>query len=310
MAGSQLAIKDGYVYLFGGKVNRNIIRASLNNPTEWEDTNYDLPMELSNSQIAIINGDGYLFGGREYDGYDGYDSDTILGSSDLLHWNKVGTLPIPLSYSQLAILDGYIYLFGGKSSRTTEKILRAHVSNPLSWSEFGNIVIPIHNSTIGIIDGYVLLIGGQDEFNQRMNWVLNSPVNDLINWSVDSLPNYLCAGQFITIGDDGYVFAMTDASNSYTTNILQYHAGSWFNTQKIIPGDISESQIAIIGDRLFFFGGNGSSMIFAGIPEYKYLETDAIVASYAQRTRTDFRAATLLNRFEVLGFAPWKTNYS
>ena len=61
---ASLAVLDGYIYMFGGKITDKIYRAHVNNPADWEDTGAVLPGPLFGSSLAIVDGYIYLFGGN------------------------------------------------------------------------------------------------------------------------------------------------------------------------------------------------------------------------------------------------------
>jgi len=132
-------------------------------------------------------------------------------------------------------------------------------------------------------------------------------------WGVSShdLPYAISKAQFCTIGSKGFLFGPTTADVG-DTKILSCELETpevWRDTGFVIPGIVNHSQLGIIADRLWLFGGSGSSIIFADNQFVKYdLASDAAI-SYGGVTRTLYQAALEEDRFEVLGFPPWKTNY-
>lgn len=317
ISSSQLAVIDGYAYLFGSNLSSKIYRANLNNPADWEDTGANLPFPLHSSQFAIINDFAYLFGG--HDGYTSTDHVFIAPISDPLSWRDLGAiLPKKLHSSQLGIIDGYVYLFGGNQDNLqTNVILKANTSLPTSWIDTGSTLpVPLSNSHIGIIDGYSYLFGGLTTSNAPSNIIYYSSNTDPTTWFTGStLPFAISNGQFFTIGNRGYLtgpVSPSPAKASYN-KILRCNLTNpnlWIDTGKTIPGEISQSQFAIIYDRMFLFGGNGSTTIFAGNPLIKY-DFNPFVISYGAVTRTAYQATIdPLDLFKVLGFPQWKTNYS
>src|SRR5579885_2289952 len=111
---SQLAIIDGYAYLFGSKISDKIWRAPLNNPCDWVDTGARLPTKLYGSSLAIVDGYNlYLLGGQEIN-----DASNVIFTapvSNPLAWTDTGQRLVDTLYgSSLTVWDGYIYLLGGQ----------------------------------------------------------------------------------------------------------------------------------------------------------------------------------------------------
>lgn len=323
---AQLAILDGYAYLFGGEydgynidgygVSAKIFKADLNNPADWSDTYAELPVPLAASQFAIVDGYAYLFGG--IDGYTGVQTKHVFSASlsNILSWTDRGEkLPKGLSDSQLSIKDGYLYLYGGHDlNSATDIIFRATTGDPLTWTQMSNVLPQaIYGSHIGIIDGYTYLFGGVSSAGAPVNNIFKSSFVDPTSLtSVGTLPFGTYFGQFFTIGRDGYLIAPSDTSASYT-KVFRCNLDTptvWTNTGGTVPGTVSQSQVAIIYDRVFLFGGNGSSIIFTSNQFMKYSLVAQKTIDYGSITRTQYDATVdPLNLFKLLGFPYWKTNY-
>ncbi len=311
---SQLSIIDGYLYLFGGKITDRILRAPIANPTAWEHTNAFLPSPLYNSQLIVLDGYIYLFGGNN-----GSITDKIYKASvnDPLGWIDTGfTLPIPLQQSQLSIIDGYLYLFGGKTSNgPTNTILKASGTNPLVWTNTGTQIFEnLFASQLAIIDGYVYLYGGLNSENNPTNRIYKASINNVNSWVVDGyLPYPSYNGQLAVIGNNIFLYGISVGSTAIGTKILsgwKVQPSVLSDTLKTLPGEVSCSQLGIVYDRLFLFGGNGSSVIYANKNILKYRYNDPFAEPYGEITRTEYQSATELDLFMILGFPPWKTSYS
>lgn len=310
----QLAIIGEYVYIFGGKSSNKILRANINNPTDWVDTGATLPSELSGSQLAIINQTIYLFGGQ-----DEQTLDTIYSAnvSNPLVWTNHGSLlPRKLQNSQLAIINGEIYLFGGyEITGASKAIIKCSTSTPLVWTDTGSQLPEfLHSSHLGIIGNNVYLFGGINAANNNSRVICSAPLNNPTNWSsVGVLPYQISAGQFFTIGEKGYIIVPgSSTTQPYKTKVIRCELSnptSWVNTEKFIPGEASYSHLAIIYDRVFLFGGNGSSIIYCSNSLMKYNLSDNAIISYGNVTETQYNSASTLDLFKVLGFPNWKADY-
>lgn len=317
IAYSHLAVIGDYVYLFGGQVTNKIFRATLDNPATWFDTGAVLPTDLYAGQLAIVDDRVYIFGGN-----DGEATDAIYSApiSDPLDWTNHGSLlPRKLHSSQLAIVDGYIYLYGGSEvNSATDVIFKASTDDPLTWVDTGDrLPVPLYNSQIAIINGNILLFGGQTSPVTPVDTIYLAPTSNPTFWHVYSfLPYAACGGQFFTVGNRGYLAtpAVTPSLPRVRfTRILRCNLsspGQWIDTLKTIPGEISQSQVGIIYDRLFLFGGSGSSAIFANNYELKYKFGSVTAVTYGVITRTQYNTTpNKLDLFRVIGFPPWKTDY-
>jgi hypothetical protein len=316
---SHLAINDGYVYLFGGQGSDHILRAALDKPAEWEDTGALLPNQVYSGQLSVIDGYIYIFGGN--DGYSATDTIFSAPVSDPLTWTDHGSLlPKKLYGSQLGIVDGYVYLFGGfDTTAPTRTILRATADDPLTWVDTGFILpTAVYNSQLAIMDGYIHLLGGQVSSYNSTNLIWRAHTDDPLTWNLfAALPYAASGGQFVAVGSKGYLISPTASTSTPRvsfTRILRCdldEPGLWIDMLKTVPGTIAYGQLAVIYDRLFLFGGSGSSVIFANGYDIKYNPLSPAPFAYGNITRTQYQdTPDQLDLFRLLGFPPWKTNYS
>jgi hypothetical protein len=315
---SQLAIIDGYCYLFGGEGSSEILRASTSNPTDWIYTGFNLPDPLSGSSLSIIDGYIYLMGGKTTSGSTNhiYRAQT----SNPLSWIYTGSnLPGALHKSQLVDLDGYVYLFGGKNGNlATNVIYKAPRSNPLSWTNTG-ATLPdnLYESQVAILDNRIHLFGGFTQENVQTNRIYSALKATPTTWTVSGILPFPCGGgQFVVVANKGYLFTEGSVvgAQPYLTKILRCDISSptvWQDTLYTVPGNITQSQLGIVNDRLYLFGGNGISAIFLCDQQLKYdFSTGTPAAAYGSLTRTQYNATIdSFNLFKLLGFPAWKTNY-
>jgi N-acetylneuraminic acid mutarotase len=314
---SQLAIIGEDIYLFGGKISGKIYKANINNPTDWVDTGAQLPTPLYGSQLLIINDIIYLIGGNDSSCTDHIFSASVL---DPLTWTDHGSrLPDKIQNAQAIIVNSQIYLLGGKNMNEPQNtIFTASVSDPLTWANTGTTLpTALYGSQVAIIGDHIYLFGGLLLTNTPVENIYSAPLNDPTNWiTANHLPYPICNGQFFAIGNKGYLITpgvVSTNPKSKGTRILRCDLSSptqWVDTRKYVPGEVSESQVAIIYDRIFLFGGNGSSVIFANSSELKYKYSSTDVINYGTVTRTEVNnTPDKLDLFRVLGFPYWKTDY-
>jgi hypothetical protein len=313
---SQLSVIDGYIYLFGGQNSDIIWRAPTNNPADWVDTGARLPSILGGSQYADPN-DGYIYliGGENVEAVD-----TIFRApkSNPLAWTNLGSkLPEPLHKSSLIIADGYMYLLGGQGlNHAISKIFRATVTAPTVWTDTGSVIPQqMYGSVPAIIGGKMYLFGGLLLEDSPTNRVFSASLSAPLTWNLDGyLPYAASYGQFVTVGTHGYLFTSASITDqNYFTRILRMDLtapGQWVDVLAVLPGELSQSQLAVIYDRVFLFGGNGNSIVLACDQKLKYLPAHPQVLAYAATTRTAFDAVVNpLDKFKILGYPAWKTDY-
>lgn len=314
----QVAVIDGYIYLFGGQNSNKIFQAPVGNPSAFQDTGATLPTPLAGAQLIITNNTIYLFGGMTSASLSSGTS-TIFSApvSNPLSWTNNGSLlPIRLHHSQLAIIGNFIYLFGGNSSgNAVGNILAAPLFNPLSWVDTGfTLPVPLYGSHLGIADGYVYLFGGLLSNDTPTANIYSATLTQPLIWRNPTfLPYPVSYGQFCTIGANGYLFVSPASNSPSYTKILSCNLSnplSWVDTQATVAGTATQSHLAIVYDRLWLYGGNGSTVILANNSIVKYNLDDAAVFQYGNVTRTQVeQAQTQSALFQVLGFAPWRTDY-
>jgi len=331
---SQLLVSDGYIYLFGSKISNNIYQATTANPNLWSIVG-QLPIPLYGSSLAVVGENIFLFGGSSSYSNTGAVS-TILSASisNPLNWSIVGNLPIALCYSSLGMANGELYLFGGQlnNGSASNAILTASTSSPTSWSVNANTMpYAVYGSAIAQINGSWYLYGGMTGFNSATNGIVSALVSAPTVWFLDgNLPYQTAFTQFFTTGVDGYMIGpMVGSTFNGFSDIIQCHLNEpndFFdvpqaipNTETFVRGVVSHSALAILQDRVWIYGGSGSSAMFACNQQVKYncylqggsLSAGNNVLEYMQTTRINLPAINnAVNPFQALGVPIWRTDYS
>lgn len=314
---SQLAIINDKAYLFGGDGYNKILSADAANPVAWEVSESVLPTILSNSQFAIVDDFCYLFGGKV-----NITKSLIYRApvTDPLTWTDTGqSLPSDLEKSQLAIVGDSLYLYGGLNNNLAQSsIFQADLSDPLTWVDTGdNLPSSLFGSQVAIVDDYIYLLGGFRYDGYATDSIYRASVNTPTSFtSVGNLPFAGGYGQFFTVGRTGYLISNGNyiGEQPYLTRILSCDLDDpldWEDTGFTISGNVTQSQVAIIEDRVFLFGGNSSTLIFMCDQIIKYpFETGTDAEVYGSITRTQYQAVadpTELNA--LIGYPWWKNNY-
>ncbi|MGA1871683.1 MAG: hypothetical protein ACMUJM_24410 [bacterium] len=234
----------------------------------WSDTGVLLPNAFNFlKQIAVIGNYVYSFGvSKAGVGY----SKSIYRApvSNPTNWEDTGSvLPGVIGDTQLAVIGDYVYLFGGHTSISFDVIYRAPISDPTNWEDTG-AVLPgkIGCSHLAVVDNYIYLFGGIDDSFKRsltLDVIYRASVSDPTSWvnTGSVLPDSLAFSQLAIIGDYIYLFGGTNNNySSIFTNAI-YRASvsdptSWVNTGSVLPPmSIRSSQLAVIGNYVYLFGG-------------------------------------------------------
>lgn len=307
--GGQLAIIDGYAYIFGGINSDKILRASILNPGTWEDTGYVLPDSLHGSQLLSYDGYLYLFGGRI--NTTATNKIYIAQSSNPLSWTYSGSnLPQNLYWSQLCVTDTNLYLYGGCGSDgyATGAIFSAPISNPLNWStEINTLYEPVFGASLAINDGKIYLFGGITDDNTYLTNIYYANITTPTTWVLDgySLPGYNAFAQPIVIGDTFYLLGgnkkkiyVSDLSAISQVVELEYEL--YFQA--------TTSQVALINGYIYLYGGSGHNLIQVSDVFVKYTNDNPTAIYYDLIINDLLPLATEADRFSVIGFCPWKTD--
>lgn len=316
---SALAILDGYIYLFGGKVTDKIFRARVENPADWVDTGATLPMPLYGASLAIVDGYIYLFGGNDGTGSGTGSRDNVFSApvSNPLTWTDHGSrLPRKLHYSSIG-MDGYhLYLFGGReSNHATDIIFTASTSDPLTWTDTGaTLPYKVYGAMIAEINNNWMLFGGLLFSDVPTNTIISAPVSTPLAWGITGLlPWSTGHAQFVNIGGDGYIFGPMVGPTTTFTSILRCNLSNpnaWVDIQQTIPGVISHSQVAIVYDRIWLFGGSGETAIFASNQILKFSVLSPKAINYGHITRVTVPTTDNLHSpYLATGMPWWRTDY-
>lgn len=315
-----LAVLDGYIYTFGGKITDKIFRASVENPADWFDTGARLPNTLYGAAMAIVDGYIYLFGGNTGTNFGLGTVDNIYSApvSNPLFWTDhgPGLLPRKIDYSGIG-MDGYnLYIFGGRETNIASDIIfTASTSNPLVWTDTGaKLPYKVYGAIFAEVNNNWMLFGGQLTPDTPTNTIISAPVGSPLVWHLTGLLPWSCSfGQFVNIGGDGYIFGPMSGVTTTFTSILRCNLtdpNAWVDTQRIIRGVISHSQSAIVADRVWLFGGSGLTAIFACNQVLKYVPSYPKAANYGNITRTVVPNTDNINSpYQALCIPWWRTDY-
>jgi hypothetical protein len=208
-------------------------------------------------------------------------------------------------------------LFGGRTiSGVTNAIYRAPTTNPLSWTITGSTLPAARcGGHLALINNSFYLLGGADTQLSATNTIYQAPLTTPTTFSlVGTLPVSCYWGQFFTYGNFGFIIAPIDDINQEPlTTILRCNVATpttWTNFSNI-RGQAIQSQLAIIYDRIFLFGGNGSTLIFTHDQILKYsIAPNSLSQIYGNITRTQYQnTVNQLDLIKVIGFPFWRTDY-
>lgn len=139
-----------------------------------------------------------------------------------------------------------------------------YTGGSLDWEDTGNLIpAGLIYSQVAVVDNYVYLFGGWIGTSPYVvKSIYRAPVSDPTLWTTVSktLPASLYISQTAVIG--GYVYLFGGKPGTANTSITGtiYRAPvsdptSWSSTGKSLPDPLSSSQVAVIGDYVYLFGG-------------------------------------------------------
>jgi hypothetical protein len=310
---SNLGMYGGNLYLFGGReinvATDRIVTASTTNPLLWTDTGFKIPTPTYGSILAQINGNWIMYGGLLFP-----DTPTnVIWSAPVTSpttWSFDGYLLYPTAFGQFFTIGNDGYLIGPMVEpphTTTINHLSSGFILPDGYSNPSNSI-------------YVASIAG---FPSVGSLIINDTAGaDVVNYTgITRNPDPTKFGP-----GDGYSFdnitggighlstgdTVTFLPNGFTP-ILQCSLSQpniFLDTLAYVRGVISHSNLALVYDKVWLYGGSGETAIFACHQQLKYNYYNPLVEAYAETTRVTVPATDNINNpYQALGVPYWKTDY-
>lgn len=322
--GASIFVYDGYVYLFGGMESNKILRASINDPNIWVDTGATLPVKIYASSLVYNNMTNavYLLGGCIGDGY-GTATDNVYYANltNILAWSTASNiLQEPLSHSKSLYLNNTFYLFGGKLSSgfPSKKVYRSSLNTVFGWIGSLDLPEPIHSTSylIDELNNRIYLFGGEST-NSWSNKIYSTTLNLFFDLTiVGTLPYNIAYSNSFIIGNTAYIYTHVSVGNNQLPfcRILKCPknqlSSGWVESESYIENNALRSNLAILDDRIYLFGGFNSTNIQTCDQKIYYYYDDLNIAVYDQIT-TQVLKQISYNQIQLkLGFNNWSTNYS
>jgi len=328
--GASLLVLDGYIYLFGGKGSNKILRSLINDPNKWIDTQATIPEQLYDSSLILNKELGYIYlvgGNISYDCYHLPTKNVYRANiTNPLVWETlVDRIPEAMSGMQIVYHGDNFYILGGKNS-LGEYSTTVYLSNSLGDASQWNVFFPyaIDNglSYCGCIINYktdeLYLFGGETNLGWSNKIYSRSAnlSNDLSNFElVGTLPYKISRPNIFIIGNTVYMYTHVDDNIDELSfcKILKCSVDNlsdgWKECDTVIINGSFNSQLAIIDNRIYLFGGSGSTNIQTSNQKIQYIYNDINVVEY-DFTLNDINQITdtkiVSNR---LGYNYWITNY-
>lgn len=237
--------------------------------TGWVNTGVALPSKVTAAQVAVIGNYIYIFGGY----YGSTYLNTIYSApiSDPTNFTNTGkTLPGVLAASQLAVIGNTMYLFGGQTAGSTYSnvIYSAPVSDPTTWTNTTKTLPSnVAYSQVAVIGNYVYLFGGYLGGTNGQSIIYRASISDPMTWTNtgSTLPGMLGLSQLAIIDNYVYLFGgFVNGGSSYSSVIYRAAVSdptTWTNTGSVLPAEVFGSQLAVIGDKIYLFGGYRSTSL-------------------------------------------------
>ncbi|MGH7156500.1 MAG: Kelch repeat-containing protein [Candidatus Saccharimonadales bacterium] len=278
---SSTATIGNTVYMFGGATSTGsgytnaIYSASVSNPTSWSSSGTISPSTcpVAGSQLAIIGSSVYMFGGITAAGAMTTHICSASTSTPTTWTDTGGVIPTAVWNSQLAIVGNNVYLFGGATNvggtTFTSAIQSASTATPTTWSTAaGTIPTTLVGSQVAVIGGYVYLFGGYNGGYTGLIYrasISNPGASGAWTSTGTSTGSAMSGAQLLIIGN--YIYLLGgQPGGSTTTQILKAPINNpelWSNANATLPGALTYSSAAIVGNAAYMFGGNSSNVIYS-----------------------------------------------
>jgi hypothetical protein len=227
-----------YLYRIGEQVvtgasvaqNPTIKRAHISDPTSWSAIGA-MAVPLYWSARFVVGQYLYYVGGVA----NNVITANIYRSplSDLTQMEQVGTFAGSYLYASTFYQYGdYLYILGGRSGSSaatsttlTNKIWRAHVSDPTAWTQIGTFPVVEAYTGCGVVGDRVIIggvrTGSDGSAYSTSAWM--SDASNPVSWSTLTALNSAIAGRGSLVVDDTYcLYGGANASAAGSTQIDSY----------------------------------------------------------------------------------------
>lgn len=149
--------------------------------------------------------------------------------SDLTQIEQVGTFAGSYLYASTFYQYGdYLYIIGGRrgssaapSTTLTNKIWRAHISDPTQWTQIGTFPVALAYTGCGVV-GDRVIIGGVRTGSDGSTYTTSAwmaPADNPTSWSTITALNAAIAGRGVIVVDDTY--CLYGGTNSTAAGSIQ-----------------------------------------------------------------------------------------
>lgn len=221
-----------------------------------------MPYPIIHGESFKLNDEIYMFGYfKNSTYYGGILKAPINNPTQWIETSKV--LAQNIKYpNEILKIDNFLYSFGGYN---TKKIIRASIDNPTQWEDTGGLSPFTEGSQIAVIDDFIYLFGGYNgtEYSRK---IMRASITDPTNWedTGKSLPIIKNSNQLVILENYLYIFGGGTANlgGDPVSNILRAPISdptSWKDTGSKLPTALYMTEVAIIGENIYLFGGRTSN---------------------------------------------------
>jgi len=144
-----------------------------------------------------------------------------------------------------------------------------------NWADTGKTIpADVANSSLAVVGDKIYMYGGYLSAGYYSTSIYSAPVSDPTTWTNVTAGNAAkttkgMSGGAATavIGDKIYMFGGRGSSNIYSAPVSDpttvTNITTEVNSSKKLPTSVAESSLAIIGDKIYLFGGDGLANIYS-----------------------------------------------
>lgn len=224
----------------------------------WQ-TKYGIPVTRTDLMVARVGDTIYAIGGwREDDKVEvgpNYAYDPVADS-----WSSISPMITPVSGAGVAVVNDDIYIIGGYDGVSNIGDVQIYDPSSDTWSLGESMPTSRRELGAAFLDGEIYAVGGVTQGTVTSTVEIYDPVGD--SWSTGlELPEG--RGKMAVVAHAGslYVIGGTDDWSTKhpvaTTYMYTPGQGPW-TTARPMPTERLATRGAVIGDRIYVVGGDGS----------------------------------------------------
>ncbi len=253
------------IYVVGGITNTSVVNINeiYDTTTNTWSTGAPMPTPRWLGASAVVNNILYAIGGGgpALNVVEAYDPATNT-------WSTKAALPIVVNSVKAAVENNIIYVVGGFNA-SGGRLTTVLSYNPATnvWSTLAPLNVGKSESAVGLLGSTIVSAGGLANSGATISDTegYNAATN---SWTtLAPLPTARQAGCFGVLGGRFYVASGASTQSVQPVNVMEAYdpaTNSWSSGLPSIPNAVVAPGAAIVGNRLYCFGGSNNGIANQG----------------------------------------------